>query len=138
MSEMAFESNRIRRKKKDMSEAEYKMSSVAEENIGIKNVTKRDGTLAPFDSTKIYNAISKAGANTKEFGEEESWLLTAQVLKVLKHKFSESLPSIEQIQDVVEQVLISANYFTTAKAYILYRDQRNRTRQDKKVVVDIN
>lgn len=134
---MAFESNRIRRKKKDMSEAEYKMSSVAEENIGIKNVTKRDGTLAPFDSTKIYNAISKAGANTKEFGEEESWLLTAQVLKVLKHKFSESLPSIEQIQDVVEQVLISANYFTTAKAYILYRDQRNRTRQDKKVVVDV-
>lgn len=113
------------------------MSSVAEENIGIKNVTKRDGTLAPFDSTKIYNAISKAGANTKEFGEEESWLLTAQVLKVLKHKFSESLPSIEQIQDVVEQVLISANYFTTAKAYILYRDQRNRTRQDKKVVVDV-
>lgn len=137
MSEMAFESNRIRRKKKDMSEAEYKMSSVAEENIGIKNVTKRDGTLAPFDSTKIYNAISKAGTNTKEFGEEESWLLTAQVLKVLKHKFSESLPSIEQIQDVVEQVLISANYFTTAKAYILYRDQRNRTRQDKKVVVDV-
>lgn len=137
MSEMAFESNRIRRKKKDMSEAEYKMSSIAEENIGIKNVTKRDGTLAPFDSTKIYNAISKAGANTKEFGEEESWLLTAQVLKVLKHKFSESLPSIEQIQDVVEQVLISANYFTTAKAYILYRDQRNRTRQDKKVVVDV-
>ena len=134
---MAFESNRIRRKKKDMSEAEYKMSSVAEENVGIKNVTKRDGTLAPFDSTKIYNAISKAGANTKEFGEEESWLLTAQVLKVLKHKFSESLPSIEQIQDVVEQVLISANYFTTAKAYILYRDQRNRTRQDKKVVVDV-
>lgn len=134
---MAFESNRIRRKKKDMSEAEYKMSSVAEENIGIKNVTKRDGTLAPFDSTKIYNAISKAGTNTKEFGEEESWLLTAQVLKVLKHKFSESLPSIEQIQDVVEQVLISANYFTTAKAYILYRDQRNRTRQDKKVVVDV-
>lgn len=134
---MAFESNRIRRKKKDMSEAEYKMSSIAEENIGIKNVTKRDGTLAPFDSTKIYNAISKAGANTKEFGEEESWLLTAQVLKVLKHKFSESLPSIEQIQDVVEQVLISANYFTTAKAYILYRDQRNRTRQDKKVVVDV-
>ncbi|MDY2830751.1 MAG: ribonucleoside triphosphate reductase [Alphaproteobacteria bacterium] len=120
-----------------MSEAEYKMSSIAEENIGIKNVTKRDGTLAPFDSTKIYNAISKAGANTKEFGEEESWLLTAQVLKVLKHKFSESLPSIEQIQDVVEQVLISANYFTTAKAYILYRDQRNRTRQDKKVVVDV-
>ena len=120
-----------------MSKSEYKMSSVAEENIGIEKVTKRDGTLAPFDSSKIYNAINKAGSTTKEFGEEESWLLTAQVLKVLKHKFSESLPSIEQIQDIVEQVLISANYFATAKAYILYRDQRNRARQDHKVMVDV-
>ena len=120
-----------------MSEVEYKMSSVTEEKIGIDNVTKRDGTLAPFDSNKIYGAINKAGATTKEFGEEESWLLTAQVLKVLKHKFAESLPSIEQIQDVVEQVLISANYFATAKAYILYRDQRNRARNDHKVMVDV-
>ena len=113
------------------------MSSVADEKIGIEKVTKRDGTLAPFDSTKIYNAINKAGLTTKEFGEEESWLLTAQVLKVLKHKFSAQLPSIEQIQDIVEQVLISANYFSTAKAYILYRDQRNRARQDHKVMVDV-
>ena len=113
------------------------MTSVAEEKIGIENVTKRDGTLAPFDSSKIYNAIKKAGTTTKEFGEEESWLLTAQVLKVLKHKFAEILPSIEQIQDVVEQVLISANYFVTAKAYILYRDQRQRARQDHKVMVDV-
>ncbi|MBE6467506.1 MAG: ribonucleoside triphosphate reductase [Alphaproteobacteria bacterium] len=120
-----------------MSEVEYKMSSVAEENIGIDNVAKRDGTLAPFDSTKIYNAINKAGSTTKEFGEEESWLLTAQVLKVLKHKFESGLPSIEQIQDIVEQVLISANYFATAKAYILYRDQRQRTRNDQKVMVDV-
>ncbi len=120
-----------------MSETEYKMSSVAEENIGIDNVAKRDGTLAPFDSTKIYNAINKAGSTTKEFGEEESWLLTAQVLKVLKHKFEAELPSIEQIQDIVEQVLISANYFATAKAYILYRDQRQRVRNDQKVMVDV-
>lgn len=136
---MAFESNRIniKEEEQDMSETEYKMSAVAEEKIGIDKVTKRDGTLAPFDSSKIYNAIQKAGATTKEFGEEESWLLTAQVLKVLKHKFSESLPSIEQIQDIVEQVLISANYFATAKAYILYRDQRNRARQDYRVKVDV-
>ena len=107
------------------------------EKAPIENVTKRDGTLAPFDSSKIFNAINKAGQNTGEFGEEESWLLTAQVLKVLKHKFAESLPSIEQIQDIVEQVLISANYFVTAKAYILYRDQRNRMRSDKKVMVDV-
>ncbi len=115
----------------------YTMPSVENEKLPIDNVTKRDGTLAPFDSNKIFNAICKAGCSTAEFGEQEGWLLTAQVLKVLKHKFSESLPSIEQIQDVVEQVLISANYFATAKAYILYRDQRNRMRSDKKVMVDV-
>jgi len=119
-----------------MSENTYH-STIANENIAIDSVTKRDGTLAPFDSNKIYNAIKKAGESTNEFGESESWLLTSQVLKVLKHKFSESLPTIECIQDIVEQVLISANYFATAKAYILYRDQRNRTRGDKKVMVDV-
>ena len=112
-------------------------STIANENIAIDSVTKRDGTLAPFDSNKIYNAIKKAGESTGEFGESESWLLTSQVLKVLKHKFSESLPTIEHIQDIVEQVLISANYFATAKAYILYRDQRNRARTDRKVMVDV-
>lgn len=120
-----------------MSETNYNMPAIENQEIAIETVTKRDGTLAPFDSNKIYNAILKAGNNTGEFGEQESWLLTAQVLKVLKHKFSESLPSIENIQDVVEQVLISANYFATAKAYILYREQRNRMRSDKKVMVDV-
>ena len=105
--------------------------------VAIESVKKRDGTLAPFDSNKIFNAILKAGTTTGEFGEQESWLMTAQVLKVLKHKYAETLPSIESIQDIVEQVLISSNYFNTAKAYILYRDQRNRARGDKKVMVDV-
>lgn len=120
-----------------MSESNYSQSPIANKEMKVANVTKRDGTLAPFDSNKIYNAILKAGTSTNEFGDQEAWLLTAQVLKVVEHKFSDSLPSIEQIQDIVEQVLISANYFATAKAYILYRDQRQRTRNDKKVVVDV-
>lgn len=123
---------------KDMSVNDNNASQEKDtENISFDSVTKRDGTLAPFDNTRIFNAINKAGTTTGEFGEEESWLLTAQVVKVMKHKFTESLPSIEQIQDIVEQVLISANYFATAKAYILYRDQRNRMRSDKKVMVDV-
>ncbi len=121
-----------------MSENKYEMPHVnSNDKFPFEEITKRDGTLAPFDSTKIYNAILKAGTSTGEFGEQESWLLTAKVLKVMEHKFVESLPSIEQIQDIVEQVLISDNYFQTAKAYILYRDQRNRMRSDKKVMVDV-
>ena len=118
-----------------MSEEKYSVSKAKETKIA--NVIKRDGTMVPFDSDKIYNAIRKAGESTGEFGEQESYLLTAQVLKVLEHKFTETLPTIECIQDVVEQVLISANYFTTAKAYILYREQRHRLRGEKKVMVDV-
>jgi len=119
-----------------MSEEVYQ-NTIANENINISQVTKRDGTLAPFDSNKIYQAILKAGQSTGEFGDNESWLITGQVLKVLKHKYAETLPTIENIQDIVEQALISSNYFATAKAYILYRDQRNRARSDRKVMVDV-
>ncbi|MFV0626199.1 MAG: ribonucleoside triphosphate reductase [Alphaproteobacteria bacterium] len=107
------------------------------EKVPFENILKRDGTLSPFDSHRIFNAILRAGTSTSEFAEQEAWLLTAQVLKVLKHKFAETLPTIEQVQDVVEQVIISANHFLTAKAYILYRDQRSRTRSDRKVMVDV-
>ncbi len=119
-----------------MSNHEYEASKV-KNNFRIASITKRDGTLVPFDSDKIFNAIRKAGEATGEFGEQESYLLTGQVLKVLEHKFVETLPSIENIQDIVEQVLISSNYFATAKSYILYRDQRTRARGDQKVVVDV-
>lgn len=119
-----------------MSEEVYR-SAIANENIKISQVTKRDGTLAPFDVNKIYQAILKAGQSTGEFGENEAWLITGQVLKVMEHKYVESLPTIENIQDIVEQALISSNYFSTAKAYILYRDQRSRARTDHKVMVDV-
>ena len=99
-----------------MSEFKYEMPNVKNDNINIEQVTKRDGTLAPFDSGKIYQAILKAGTSTGEFGEQEAWLLTAKVLKVMEHKFNESLPTIEQIQDIVEQVLISDNYFQNDKS----------------------
>ncbi len=118
-----------------MSDKEYSASKIKESKIA--NIIKRDGTIVPFDSDRIYNAIRKAGESTGEFGEQESYLLTGQVLKVLEHKYTDSFPELEGIQDVVEQVLISANYFTTAKAYILYREQRHRMRGEKKVMVDV-
>ena len=120
-----------------MPKQNYDMPDIANEEITIENITKRDGTLAPFDSDRIFQAINKAGSSSGEFGTQEAWLLTAQVMKVVKYKFAETLPSIEQIQDVVEQVLISANYFATSKAYILYRDQRKRMRSDHRVMVDV-
>lgn len=104
----------------------------------LQNVITRDGQTVSFDASKIAKAIEKAGQATGEFGLDEAWLLANQVVKVLKHRFAHgTAPQIEQIQDVVEQCLISANYYKTARAYIVYREQRERGRQDKKTVVDV-
>lgn len=103
----------------------------------LKSVITREGQSVSFDASKIEKAIEKAGFATGEFGIEEAWLLAGQVVKVLKHRFAHGVsPTIEQIQDIVEQALISANYFKTARAYIVYREQRERNRQDKKAIVD--
>ncbi len=103
----------------------------------LSGVIKRDGAHVAFDSQKIVAAIAKAGSATGEFGQDESELLAGQVLKVLRHRFGDAVvPTIEQIQDVVEQVLISSNYYKTAKSYIVYREQRDRQRKDQQAVVD--
>ncbi len=101
------------------------------------HVIKRDSSVVPFDGERIVSAIRRAGEASAEFGEEEARLLTAQVLKVLRHRFEKSAPAIEQIQDVVEQVLISANHFKTARAYIVYREQHGKLRQDRKTLVNV-
>ena len=93
----------------------------------------------PLPSTPRRSArrSSAPGIATGEFGADEAGLLSSQAVKVLAHRFAETDPDIEQIQDVVEQVLISANHFATARAYIVYREQRARLRSDKKTVVEV-
>ncbi|MBE0533460.1 MAG: ribonucleoside triphosphate reductase [Rhodospirillales bacterium] len=100
-------------------------------------VIKRDGRVVPFEGERIVSAVRRAGEASGEFGEEEARLLTAQVLKVLRHRFEAGAPAIEQIQDIVEQVLISANHFKTARAYIVYREQHGKLRRDRQTLVDV-
>lgn len=100
-------------------------------------VIRRDGSPVPFSDSKIESAILRAGRVTGEFDEEEAGLLTRQVTKVLRHRFLHHPPQVEQIQDVVEQALISANHFATLRAYAVYREQRHKLRQDRKTVVDV-
>ncbi len=102
-----------------------------------RTVVKRSGVNAPFDGTKICSAIERAGKATGAFDAAEAQLLTIQTLKVLSHRFHDRSPHIEQIQDVVEQALISANHFATARAYIVYREQRARLRSDHRTLVDV-
>jgi ribonucleoside-triphosphate reductase len=100
-------------------------------------VIKRDGSKMAFDIEKIVNAIRKAGMETNEFSEAEARHITFKVLKVLKHSFRDEIPDIERIQDIVEQVLISENFFKTARAYIIYREKHGELRRDKKNLIDV-
>ncbi len=106
-------------------------------STNLAHVIKRDGRQAPFDRERIFSAILRAGKTTTEFDANEATLLTQQVLKVLQHRFPKAPPQVEQIQDVVEQVLISANHFATLRAYAVYREQHQKLRQDRKTVVDV-
>ncbi|MGN0918629.1 MAG: ribonucleoside triphosphate reductase [Oxalobacter sp.] len=102
-----------------------------------QRIIKRDGTEMPFDATRIAKALAKAGRATGDFGEDEANLLTQRSLKVLRHRFAGSAPTVEQVQDVVEQMLLDANHTRTFRAYATYRDQRHRIRQDKRTLVDV-
>lgn len=102
-----------------------------------KGIIKRDGSLVSFDADKIRSAIQRAGAASGEFDANEALLLTAQVMKVLIHRHRAEPPHIEKVQDAVEQALISANHLKTARAYIVYREQHAKLRQDRKTVVDV-
>jgi ribonucleoside-triphosphate reductase len=92
-------------------------------------IKKRDGRLVPFDSEKITYAIEKAGMATGEFNTEAARKLTIKVLSLADHLFGDRIPSVEEIQDIVEEVLLSSSYRKTAKAYIIYRDQHARLRE---------
>ncbi|MBN1676518.1 MAG: ribonucleoside triphosphate reductase [Kiritimatiellae bacterium] len=97
---------------------------------------KRDGRTVAFDPLRIESAVLRAGQATQEFGQAEAKLLTAQVIKVLEFRFPDALPHVEDIQDIVEQTLITANHFKTARAYIIYRENRARLRGDRRTRVD--
>ena len=105
--------------------------------VQLREVVKRDGRRVGFDAGKIRSALLRAAQATGEFGEAEADLLTAQVVKVLSYMFANSPPGIERIQDVVEQSLIAANHFQTARAYIVHRETHKKLRDDRKTVVDV-
>ncbi len=100
-------------------------------------VAKRSGAMVPFDGSKICAAIARAGLATGEFGEAEAELLASEAVDILARRFDAEPPQIEQIQDVVEKILISANHFATARAYIVYRDQHARMRHDRDTMVAV-
>ena len=98
----------------------------------ITKVQKRDDTIVDFDQEKITKAIFKAITATGQGDGKKSKRISEKVVKILNRRFGhaqEEIPNVEQIQDLVEEVLILEGLVETAKAYILYREQRRRIRE---------
>ncbi len=94
-----------------------------------KKIEKRDGRVKKFEVEKITNAIAKAGAVTGEFDYEIAQKLTLKVLNLAQQAIPRDIPTVEELQDVVEEILLSSPYRKTAKAYIIYREQHAGIRE---------
>ncbi|RLC53288.1 MAG: ribonucleoside triphosphate reductase [Candidatus Cloacimonadota bacterium] len=94
-----------------------------------KFIKKRDNQIVLFESDKITNAISKAGEVTEEFDINVAGKLSLQVINLAQQTIQHEVPSVEEIQDIVEEVLLSSPFKKSAKAYIIYRDQHAKIRE---------
>ena len=100
----------------------------------VEKVQKRDGTVVPFDEAKIVKAVHKALEASGQGNGEISKKVSDKVISLLNRRFKKGeAPSIEQIQDIVEEALMLEDLVETAKAYIIYREQRRAIREASKV-----
>ncbi|KKS26231.1 MAG: Anaerobic ribonucleoside-triphosphate reductase [Parcubacteria group bacterium GW2011_GWC2_42_6] len=106
--------------------AASKKSSV----LKFQKIQKRDGRLVDFDAEKISRAVHKALTATNQGDGPQAKKVTNRVIDLLNRRFKKGeIPKVEQAQDIVEEVLILEGFVETAKAYILYREQRRRIRE---------
>jgi ribonucleoside-diphosphate reductase alpha chain len=107
-----------------------KRKAVVSETL-VSNIQKRDGSVVPFDVQKITNAINKAMLAAEEGSAHEASIVAnkvyADALRITK-KYRNFVPTVEGVQDTVEKELILSEYVKTAKAYIIYRENRAKIR----------
>lgn len=106
--------------------------------LTLRRIRKRDGRVVPFDQEKITDAIFKAAQAVGGTDRELSKKLSEQVVDILEERYDgHTVPSVEDIQDLVEYVLVENGHYRTAKAYIVYRQQHKKIRELKGTVVDV-
>jgi ribonucleoside-triphosphate reductase len=104
----------------------------------IKKIRKRNGRIVEFNQEKITQAIEKAIIVVEGKDGKQSKKLSDKVLTILEYQFdSKIIPTVEEIQDVVEKVLIKAGLVDVAKSYILYRKEREKMREMGGIMMDI-
>ena len=94
-----------------------------------QTIRKRSGKTARFDMEKIIRALENAGRATEEFDRVTAQKLAKKVIAKAEAEVKNKVPTVEQIQDFAEAILITSPYKKTAKAYILYRDQHKHIRE---------
>ncbi|MFA7315431.1 MAG: ATP cone domain-containing protein [Candidatus Paceibacterota bacterium] len=110
-------------------------------NSLIQQIQKRDGTIVPFDEKRIIRAVFRAMQSVKEGDETSAEKVATSVLNALENlknekKIQKFIPSVEVIQDIVENELIVSGFLQTAKSYILYRKERSLVREKVGFVPD--
>ena len=99
----------------------------------IEKVVKRNGAIVPFNQDRITNAIYRAAVSVGGRDRERAENLSEEVVKILTETTPpDQTPTVEDIQDIVEKVLIENGHARVAKHYILYRDERARRRSERK------
>ena len=101
----------------------------------IAKIRKRDGSIVDFEKSKIAGAIFKAARAVGGKDRREAERL-ADFVMIEVENLGEKVPSVEEIQDIVEKVLIENGHAVTAKAYILYRQERSALREQKMLVLE--
>ena len=103
----------------------------------IQQIRKRDGRLVAFDQNKITSALSRAIAQTIGKDPALAQRLSDQVVKILEEKFDgHTVPTVEEVQDIVEKVLLDNDQAKTAKSYIIYRQKRAEIRKEKQRILE--
>ncbi len=103
--------------------------------MATRKIRKRDGSVVDFHTDKITNAIFKAAQSVGGSDREESARVAEKVVEYINAKFKEDyVPTVEEVQDLVEKALIETGHATTAKSYILYRHRKNIEREMKKAL----
>lgn len=103
-------------------------------NMNIQHIQKREGDIADYNSKKIVDAIFSAMRDVKNGNKENAAYVARKVEKVLlkrarKTKDTEYMPTVEEIQDIVEEMLMETGFHDVAKAYILYREKKRLERK---------
>jgi ribonucleoside-diphosphate reductase alpha chain len=100
----------------------------------IAKIRKRDGRIVAFDREKISAAVEKAFRSVNQYSKNAVRTTTDDVVRALEDKYRRGIPSVEEVQDLVEKALIDNAFVDVAKSYILYRRKRTEIRESKRIV----